>query len=72
MLSITLLAREMSAIAQQFEHSLHCFSLGLERKWAFSSSVAIAEFSIFAGIWSAALSQHHLLGFEIGLFSSHH
>ena len=30
----------------------------------FSSSVATAEFSIFAGILSAALSQHHLLGFE--------
>jgi len=27
--------------------------------------VATAEFSKFAGILSAALSQHHLLGFEI-------
>ena len=31
----------------------------------FSSPVATAEFSRFAGILSAALSQHHLLGFEI-------
>ena len=28
-------------------------------------SVATAEFSKFAGILIAALSQHHLLGFEI-------
>ena len=41
------------------------FSLGLEWRLTFSSSVATAEFSIFAGILSAALSQHHLLGFEI-------
>ena len=31
----------------------------------FSSPVATAEFSKFAGILSAALSQHHLLGLEI-------
>ena len=31
----------------------------------FSSPVATADFSKFAGILSAALSQHHLLGFEI-------
>ena len=30
----------------------------------FSSPVATAEFSRFAGILSAALSQHHLLGFD--------
>ena len=30
----------------------------------FSSPVATAEFSKFVGILSAALSQHHLLGFE--------
>ena len=29
------------------------------------SSVATAEFSKFAGILNAALSQHHLSGFEI-------
>ena len=40
------------------------FLLGLEWKLTFSSPVATAEFSKFAGILSAALSQHHLLRFE--------
>ena len=43
----------------------HCLSLGLKWKVTFSSPVATAEFSKFAGILSAALSQHHLSGFEI-------
>ena len=43
----------------------HCLSLGLEWKLTFSSPVTTAEFSKFAGILSATLSQHHLLGFEI-------
>ena len=64
-LSITLLLCEMSAIVLQFEHSWHCLSLGLEWKLSLSSPVVTAEFSKFAGILSAALSQHHLLGFEI-------
>ena len=34
--------------------------------------MAIAEFSKFAGILSAALSQHHLLGFEIAHLGFHH
>ena len=34
-------------------------------KTDFSSSLATAKFSKFAGILSAALSQHHLSGFEI-------
>ena len=38
----------------------------------FSSPVAIAEFSKFAGILSAAVSQHHLLGFEIAQLEFHH
>ena len=38
----------------------------------FSSSVATAEFSKFAGILSAALSQHHLSGFEIAPLEFHH
>ena len=38
----------------------------------FSSLVATAEFSKFAGILSAALSQHHLLGFEIAQLGFHH
>ena len=43
----------------------HCLSLGLEWKLTFSSPVATVEFSKLAGILSAALSQHHLLGFEL-------
>ena len=39
--------------------------LGLEWKLTFSSPVATAEFSKFAGILCAALSQHHLLVFGI-------
>ena len=46
----------------------HCLSLGLEWKLTFSSPMATGEFSKFAGILSAALSQHHLLGFEIALY----
>ena len=41
----------------------HCLSLGLAWKRTFSSPVATAEFSKFAGILSAGLSQHHPLGF---------
>ena len=41
----------------------HCLSLGLEWKLTISSPMATAEFFKFAGILSAALSQHHLLGF---------
>ena len=36
------------------------------------SNLATAEFSKFAGILSAALSQHHLLGFEIAQLKFHH
>ena len=43
----------------------HYLSLGLEWKLIFSIPVATAEFSKFAGILSEALSQQHLLGFEI-------
>ena len=38
----------------------------------FSSLVATAEFSRFVGILSAALSQHHLLEFEIAQLEFHH
>jgi len=38
----------------------------------FSSPVATADFSKLAGILSAALSQHHLLGFEIAQLEFHH
>ena len=34
--------------------------------------MAIAEFSKFAGILSAALSQHYLSGFEIAQLEFHH
>ena len=46
---------EMSVIVQYFEDSLHCLSLGLELKLAFSSPVATAKFPKFAGILNAAL-----------------
>ena len=36
-----------------------------------SSSVATAEFSKFAGILNAALSQHHLLELEMAQVESH-
>ena len=45
---------------QWFEHFLALPTLGLELKLTSSSLVATAEFSKFAGILSAALSQHHL------------
>ena len=38
----------------------------------FSSLVATVEFPKFAGILSAALLQHHLLGFEIAHLEFHH
>ena len=50
----------------------HYLSLGLEWKLTLSSPVATAEFSTFADILSAALSQHHLLGFEIAELEFHH
>ena len=50
----------------------HCLSLGLERKLTFSSPVATTEFSKLAGILSAALSQHHLSGFERAQLEFHH
>ena len=43
---------------------------GIDMKLTFSSPVATAEFSKFAGILSAALSLHHLLGFEIAQLDS--
>ena len=52
----------------------HCLSLGLKWKLIFSSPVATAEHMAlkFTGILSAALSQHHLLGFEIAPLECHH
>ena len=71
-LSITLLACEMSAICGSLSILWHCLSLGLEWKLTFSSPVATAEFSKFVDILSAALSQHHLSGFEIAQLEFHH
>ena len=50
----------------------HCLSLGLEWKLTFSSPAATSEFPKFASILSAALSQCHLLGFEIAQLEFHH
>ena len=47
-------------------------ALLLEWKLTFSSPVATAEFSKFAAILGAALSQHHLPGFEIAQREFHH
>ena len=46
--------------------------LELEWKLIFSSPVVTAEFSNFAGILSATLSQHCLSGFEIAPLEFHH
>jgi len=45
---------------------------GIGMKTELSSHVATAEFSKFAGILSAALSQRHLSGFEIAQLVFHH
>ena len=71
-LSITLLACEMSAIVCSLSILWPWLSLGLEWKLTFSSPVATTEFSKFPGILSAALSHHHLLGFEIAQLEFHH
>ena len=71
-MSIILLACEMSAIVQQLEHSLALPFFVIVMKTNFSSPVATAEFSKFAGVLRAALSQHCLLGFEIAQLEFHH
>ena len=64
-LSNTLLACEWVQLCGSLNILWHWLSWGLEWKLPFSSPVATAEFSKFAGILSAALSQHHLLEFGI-------
>ena len=64
-MKITLLACEMSAVVWYFEHSLALPFLGIGMKTELFQSCDHAEFSKFADILSAALSQHRLLGFEI-------
>ena len=57
--NFTLLASEMSETVWYSLNILwHCLPLGLEWNLTFSSPVAIAEFSKFAGILSAALWKH--------------
>ena len=50
----------------------HWLSLGLEGKLTFSSPVATAKFSKLADLLSAALSQHHLSGFELAQLEFQH
>jgi len=45
---------------------------GIGMKTDLGSPVVTAEFSKFAGILSATLSQLHLLGFEIAQLEFHH
>ena len=71
-LSITLLHVKWVQLCSSLKILWHCLSLSLEWKLNFSSLVAIPEFSKFAGILSAALSQHHVLGFEIAHLDFHH
>ena len=63
---------EMSAIVWLFERCLALPFFGIGMKAALFQSVATAEFSRFAVILSATLSQHHLLGFEIAQLEFHH
>ena len=62
----------MSAIVQYFEHSLTLLYFGIGMKTDIFQSVVTVEFSKFAGILCATLSQHHLLGFEIVQLEFHH
>ena len=69
---ITLLAVRWVQLCGSLSILWHCLSSGLEWKLIFSSPVATVEFSRFAGIMYATLSQHHLLGFEIAQLEFHH
>ena len=71
-LSITLLACEMSAIVQYFKHTLTLPFLRIEMKIDLFQSCGHCWVSQIAGILSAALSQHHLLGLEIAQLEFHH
>ena len=71
-LSITLLACEWVQLCGSLSIPWQCLSLGLEWKLTFSSPLVTTEFSKFAGILSAALSLHLLLGFEIAQLEFHH
>ena len=71
-LHITLLACEMSAVVWKFEHSLALPFFWIGMKIDPFQSYGHCWVSKFAGILSAALSQHHLLGFEIAQLKFHH
>ena len=71
-LSISLLYVKWVQLCGSLNILWHCPSLKLEWKPTFSSPVATAELSIFAGIMSMALWQHHLLGFEIAQLEFHY
>ena len=62
----------MSAIVWEFEHYLTLPFFGIGMKTDLFQSCGHAEFSKFAGILTAALSQHHLSGFEIAQMEFHH
>ena len=57
---------KISDISQNFGSNTNVPETSLD------GGMAIAEFSKFAGILHAALSQHHLLGFEIAQLEFHH
>ena len=48
------------------------FGIAFLWDWNKNGPVVPAEFSEFAGMLSAGLSQHHLLGFEIAQLEFHH
>ena len=57
---------------ENFEHYLALPFSGIGMKADLFQSCGTAEFSKFAGILSAALSQHHLSGCEIAQLEFHH
>ena len=56
----------------EFEHSLALPFFGIRMKIDLFQSCSHFWVSKFAGILSAALSQHHFLGFEIAQLEFHH
>ena len=62
----------MSATVRYFEHFLALPFFGIGMKTDLSSPVVTVEFSKFSGILSAALSQHHLLGYEMAQLEFYH
>ena len=63
---------KISAIVQYFEHFFALPFFGIGMKTDLFQSCDTTEFSKFAGILSAALSQYHLLGFKIAELEFHH